>query len=460
MDFGNIITQAGLLQRDTQDYDRQQRADQLDVAQKAIQMQEAEFAKSQLPQAQELSKADMQEKMQTAKEKQAANIWNLYRMSDRQGALDALNKSNILAPGKQFTKIEAGKVPSPDGSGNTLNVIALHPADGGAPVMLSTNALETLAQKYGTTYEKVGNNLLKRDRFGNVTPVYEQEQYTANPETGAIYSKRTGKPPEGAPAAAVGIGAPGTKAGNRMDEHVQRGLAVVKSAYGADSLSGIQPDTMPTYLMASRLTEQYIRKNGMDPAQAAAKAQKDAEQMIKSGATPDDNTPGTPTPGAPAAGKRWDVNTRTWVTPGQTAPAAKTPIPALPPFATPPFNPAPDANAAPAAAAGVSAPKPAPTATVVSQPPTVPASEGIKGTPVPQFENTPQGDAARVSYQKAVDQTAQKVEQAYRRGVIGSVDTNTLKLSLNSSDISNHTRQQIRNELARRGQATMVAAKR
>ncbi len=450
MDLGNIITQGGLLQRETQDYDRQQRADQIDVAQKAIQMQEAEFAKSQLPQAQELSKADTQEKLQTAKEKQAANVWNLYRMGDRQGALEALNKSNILAPGKQFIKIEAGKVPAPDGSGDTLNVVALHPADGGAPVMLSTQSLEALAQKHGTTFEKVGNNLLKRDRFGNVTPVYEQDQYAANPETGAVYSKRTGKPPEGVPAAAAGIGAPGTKSGARMDEHVQRGISVLKAAYGADSMSGIQPDAMPTFLMASRLTEQYIRKDGMDPAKAAAKAQKNAEQMIKSGAAPNDDEPGSPAPGV-ANGRRWDVNTRSWVAPGQAAPTGKAPTPP----ATPPINPVPTDTVP--AAAGVAAPKPAPAAPVASQPP---ASEGI-AVPMPKFDNTPQGDAARVAYQKSIDQTAQRVEQEYRRGNI-SADTNTLKLALNSPSLSNHTRQAIKNEIARRSRATtesMTASK-
>ncbi len=446
MDLGNIITQGGLLQRETQDYDRQQRADQLDVAQKAIQMQEAEFTKSQLPQAQEFSKADTQEKTQTAKEKQAANVWSMYNLGDRQGALEALNKSNILMPGKQFTKIEEGTVRSPNDPNKTLRAIALHPADGGAPIMMSTQSLEALAQKHGTTFEKVGNNLLKRDRFGNVSPVYEQDQYAANPETGTIYSKRTGKPPEGAPAAA-GIGAPGTKSGARMDEHVQRGTSVLKAAYGADSMSGIQPDAMPTFLLASRLTEQYIRKDGMDPAKAAAKAQKNAEQMIKSGAAPNDDAPGSPAPDA-ANGRRWDVNTRSWVVPGQAAPTGKAPTPP----ATPPINPVPTDNAVPAAA-GVAASKPVPAAPVANQPPAVPAaSEGIN-VPTPKFNNTPQGDASRVAYQKATDQTAQKVEQAYRRGDI-SADTNTLRLALNSPLLSNHTRQAIKNELARRSRAT------
>ncbi len=109
------------------------------------------------PGKQALAVSEQQGKRQEERLKQLARWWGYYRI-DQQGALDFLNGSETLGPGRQFKRIEAGDVPMPNGQ--TTRGLAFIPADGGQRVAIPFAQLDALEKKYNTKYEKVGSTLV------------------------------------------------------------------------------------------------------------------------------------------------------------------------------------------------------------------------------------------------------------------------------------------------------------
>jgi hypothetical protein len=253
-------------------------AQRLETIQQGVATGQAEAAQKFLPGQAEIAGETQNVQVQTLREQQGANLWALLSVGDKQGALDALNNSKMLGQGRKFTDIQRGAVPVRGNDGQPLvqngkpvteEVIRLVSGDGGPDMFRPVKQLEANAQKHGTRYEKVGNNYIKIDRTGKVTPVYEQDQYVAVPEGGSVASRRTGLPP-----AAAGINPPGQRPPGsdrftgRIDERVGRGKGVVDRYFGISEFTGLDPKNQPKY---SKIIERMGVKvrEGQDPEAAA-----------------------------------------------------------------------------------------------------------------------------------------------------------------------------------------------
>jgi hypothetical protein len=213
------------------------------------------------------------------REKEGAAIWGLVSVGDMKGALDLLNKSERLQPGRKFSAIERGGAPARGQDGKPLvgadgkpvveKLVRLVAADGGQDVIIPQQTLESNAEKHGSRYEKVGNNYIKIDRTGKVTPVYEPEQYIGIPEGGTVASNRTGRP-----AAAAGVNAPppgSDRATARVDDRVQQGTAIVNRYFGISEFTGLDQRNQPKYNRIVGLMGEKVRA-GMNPEAAATAA--------------------------------------------------------------------------------------------------------------------------------------------------------------------------------------------
>ncbi|MEW5709851.1 MAG: hypothetical protein AB1830_13250 [Pseudomonadota bacterium] len=243
-----------------------------------------------LPGQAKIAQATQDTQLQELQERQTANLWTLIKMGDPQGALEALNKSELLFPGRQFSRIVRGSVPVPGEGGKPMvgadgqpvreEVLRLEPADGGDPVFVPVKALEALATKYSTRLEKVGDAIVRLGPGGSVTPVYTQDEFAATDE-GAIYSKRTGE----VKASAVASGGLGSKAGQRTakfyDERVKMAISnVILPRYGGRFEGGMFfPDeaNKDVATRAVAIAGQLIR-SGMEPEQAGVEAIARAER--------------------------------------------------------------------------------------------------------------------------------------------------------------------------------------
>jgi hypothetical protein len=216
--------------------------------------------------------------LQTLREQQAGNLWAMLTVGDKKGTLDLLNSSQLLHPGRKFSDIQGGMVPARGADGQPLvqngqpvteRVLRLVSSDGGQDVFVPVKQLETNAAKHGTRYEKVGNNLLRIERTGTVTPAYESDQYVAVPEGGSVASRRTGLPP-----AAGGINPPGARPPGsdrftgRIDERVGRGKGVVDRFFGISEFTGLDPKNQPKYNKIIERMGLKVRA-GQDPEAAA-----------------------------------------------------------------------------------------------------------------------------------------------------------------------------------------------
>jgi len=219
--------------------------------------------------------------LQTLAEQQTGNLWAMLTVGDKKGTLELLNSSKILYPGRKFTDIQSGVVPVRGADGQPLvengqpvteRVLRLVSAEGGRDEFVPVKQLEANAQKHGTRYEKVGNNLVKIDRTGKITPAYEQDQYVPVPEGGSVVSRHTGFPP-----AAGGVNPPSPRPPGsdrltgRIDERVGRGKGVVDRYFGISEFSGLNPNNQPKY---SKIIERMGVKvrGGQDPEAAATAA--------------------------------------------------------------------------------------------------------------------------------------------------------------------------------------------
>ena len=286
----------------------------LDKTNQQVAQGTADQAKALLPGQTRIAEEGQNVQLQGLKEQQIANLWSLLKTGDTKGTLDMLNNSKIIFPGRQFSNIQRGTVPVrgndgkplvQDGKPVTEDVLQFVPADGGRPEFAPVRALEALSQKHGTKFEKVGNNLVKIDRTGTVTPAYEPDQFAANPETGGVFNKRTGLPPAANGVPGAGGGKPSRKEVAHTDDRVKMAIdKVILPKFGGRFEGGMFfPDekNKDVALRAQVLTESLIRQNGMDPVAAANQAIAQAERekaVTDTGGSPGGGTPGYsgPTP--------------------------------------------------------------------------------------------------------------------------------------------------------------------
>ena len=230
--ISNIIVQGGLLQQEAQDYDdrnvmrdymrRQakhgiERMDyesalmpgrrENELLKQQIQRNEQQYKLRSQPAEIEhrtamepgkrrLEVAEQQQELAQARQKQAANLWLLYRSGDEPGALELLNNSQMVAPGRKFSKIVRGTAPmqgedgkpvvGADGQPQTQEVARFVAADGEKDIFMPTQTLDQLAQRHLGSTKVVGNSVLQFDAFGGVKPVYEPKRQTSVPAGGAV----------------------------------------------------------------------------------------------------------------------------------------------------------------------------------------------------------------------------------------------------------------------------------
>ena len=254
----------------------------------------AQGAQAAAPDVVAAQQAELQKKLGELKVGQTVGIWTLLRNGDKDGALKALSKSNLLYPGQEFSDIQRGTWPvtgddgkpmlGPDGKEVREKVVALVPKDGNkAPVIIPEKALESLYERANTKVEKVGkgDSLVRVGPGGQVKPVYQDDEFAVNTETGGLFNKRTGAAPAAAGVGAPAGGAAGRKQESHADDRVKMAIdKVILPKYGGRFEGGMFfPDekNKDVALRATALAGQYVR-GGMAPEAAGAKAVADAER--------------------------------------------------------------------------------------------------------------------------------------------------------------------------------------
>lgn len=211
-------------------------------------------------------------------QRQTANVWNALKLGNNDLAVQMFNDSKLVSPGQKVKSFKLESVDGPpgaDGQPTKVQYVTGVPEGDGQPIRMPVSALERMSQTYGAKYEKVGNNLVRIDSQGKVTPIYETDQMMAVPEGGSVVSKRTGQPP-----AAGGINgeSAGTsrKATAATDDRVKMAIdKVILPKFGGRFEGGMffpDKDNKDIALRSAVLTEQYIRQDKMDPVAAANKA--------------------------------------------------------------------------------------------------------------------------------------------------------------------------------------------
>ncbi len=253
------------------------------------------------------------EQLQSLREQQLARIWSLAKLGDAEGAVKLMNTSRLIAPGREFSGVEAGSVPALGNDGKPLmgadgkpvmeKVVRFKAADDKGDMFVPANALDALATKHSTKVEKVGNNLVRLGADGKATPLYEPDQYRLNTETGVPFSQRTGLPRAAdgvvAPGAAPG-GTPGSRrAENHVDDRVKMAIdKVILPTFGGRFEGGMFfPDekNKDVALRATQIAGELIR-GGMHPEAAGVQA---VERAKREKAMADATRPGGG--GAPGA---------------------------------------------------------------------------------------------------------------------------------------------------------------
>jgi hypothetical protein len=225
-----------------------------------------------------------------ALERQLATVWEVLRLGDKKSALELYNKSRLVDPDNKASDFKLEQVDATDQHGKKVKVpvLTIVPRQQGAEIKRRPVAmLEGLRERYGARYEKAGNNIVRINRDGSATPIYEQDQYMVVPEGGSVASRRTGRPP----VAAAGVNAPSARppgsdrATGRVDERVGRGKAVVDRYFGINEFMGLMPESQPAYVAIIENMGRKIRA-GEDPEAAAAQAideHKRAEALQRGG---------------------------------------------------------------------------------------------------------------------------------------------------------------------------------
>jgi len=162
-----------------------------------IDNQNAEVEKSIAGMKGDMLTNDVAKQIMESKNSINAGLYDLFKNGDEKGAVELYNKSHHT-PGDEITgmKFEDTAQQGPDGK-PIQQLSLVHKDKGKAPLVYPVPYLEQLSQRFGAAYEKVGNNYIRRNRDGTVTPLYEPDQYVSGGEEvpGGMASKRTGLPP-------------------------------------------------------------------------------------------------------------------------------------------------------------------------------------------------------------------------------------------------------------------------
>lgn len=243
-----------------------------------------------------------------------ANIWHVLKLGDHDRAVKMYNDSAVVLPGdkaKGFTIEEVDVPASGDQPARKAQFLVVEPESKGGKVRrIPITVLEQLEQQYGAKYEKAGNNIVRINRDGTTTPVYEAEAYGHTPD-GDIYSKRTGEVRNPAAAGIGGAGPgpaprPSSGAAKRLDERVKMAIdKVILPRFGGRFEGGMFfPDeaNKEVALRATELAGGYVR-GGMDPEAAGKKAVDEAlrEKALKDQTKP---KPGSGGYGGPTPWKK------------------------------------------------------------------------------------------------------------------------------------------------------------
>jgi hypothetical protein len=264
-----------------------------------VRLGEAQTKKALQPGAKKLAAGTQQTQILDLAERQTANLWNMVKLGDVQGATSLLSNSELLFPGRKFKGMQRGAVPvqGPDGKpmvgadGQPVRegVLMLDPEDGKDPIFIPEKSLDALVAKHNTKLEKVGNSLVRVGPGGKVEGAYEPSEAGANPETGDVYFT---KGPKAGQIATGGIngdgGAPrppgaggGRKATAAIDDRVKMAIdKVILPKFGGRFEGGMFfPDeaNKDVAVRATQLAGEYVR-GGMDPEAAGARAVKEAER--------------------------------------------------------------------------------------------------------------------------------------------------------------------------------------
>ena len=251
---------------------------------------EGQAALQRQPDELSLRRQELNTRLTDSIQRQTANVWSMLQTGNKTSALEMFNNSRLLMPGQKATdfKIEDIEVPGPDGKVQKVPVLSvMTEGEGAKPMRIPVSQLEALRNRYGARYEKVGNNLVRIGPDGQVTPIYEQDQFMAVPEDGSVVSRRTGLPPAGGVpgAGAPRGGGPSPKENTRLNDQVKMAIdKVILPKYGGRFEGGMFfPDekNKTVALRAQVLAEENIRKHNMQPIQAANAAIEQAEREAK-----------------------------------------------------------------------------------------------------------------------------------------------------------------------------------
>lgn len=318
---------------------------QLEGLNKDLEITEAGFKKSIQAETQGVVSADLHNQTIEAKLRQTANIWRAFQSGHKDLALEWASKSSLVSPGQNFSdmRLDDSNQKGPDGK--PIKMLTLVPKEEGKqPVQVPVPVLDRLEQQFGAQYKVVDKSLVRIDRTGKVTPLYEPDQFVPNQDspTGTS-SRRTGEPgptrgvrpsqprvpiaatgtglappgtvqlQPGTPQAAMGVQPlaaqtpdqidpnappPTRRQETHADTRVNHATAVVNKYFGISEFTGLEPKNQPKYISIVNRAGQLVR-NGAPPETAANTAIAEsvrAEKLQQGGVS---GNPGTYTGPAP-----------------------------------------------------------------------------------------------------------------------------------------------------------------
>jgi hypothetical protein len=249
-----------------------------------------------------IKREDVTNNLLTSTLRQTANIYRVAKLGNMDMATQMYNDSGLVEPGHKAKsmKLEEVDAPGPDGTTKKVKVLSIEGEDGKV-MRVPAEKLDALEQQFGATYQKAGNAIVRINRDGTATPVYEATEAGANSDTGDIYFKKGPKAGQVATAAAAdGINPrPGSKGAGRMDEAVTKGRVVIDKYFGISEFSRLDEKSQPSYNAAVARMGALVR-GGENPEKAANQALLES----KDGRLNPDGTPkaAAPAPGAAPGG--------------------------------------------------------------------------------------------------------------------------------------------------------------
>lgn len=276
----------------------------LATIQQGINTSQAETQQKLLPGQAKIDEETQSVQMQTLREQQAGNVWSLYKLGDKKGALELLNNSQLLHPGRKFSAIQPGGAPArgddgrpavgADGKPVVEELIRLVAADGGEDVIVPRKRLEENAEKHKPIKER---ELTEKVRHNKATEGIQRQLADVRAQRG-------------------------TEAATALERNV---MFLVKNGIAKDAVEGFaklrtameKPEEDAILSVAGNLMKgpRYMGKDGWN------RAVKDATTMVQTvkGGKPEasapaggTSAPGSGAPGAAAGGRTYSAGGKTF----------------------------------------------------------------------------------------------------------------------------------------------------